>query len=251
MLKELMKYGVRIIPGLPALYIPAEDMIVLADLHLGFESEASKSGIHVPRLQLKKSIELIMKLTENVSCRKLLINGDLKHTFEKLTIQEREEVSIFLSKAKDYFTDIILVRGNHDNYVSIVTERFDVDLREQYATGNVLFVHGHKNINDYSRYKVIVIGHEHPALKISDELGAFMKLPCFLATPGKHGEIILVLPAAGYYQTGNEVTLEPSNYLSPIMQSEGLIEEAVPILFSEGLELLEFPALKYLKSRVV
>ena len=242
-----MLYGAnRIVPGKPALYNKQAKAIVIADLHLGFESEAVKEGLYLPRLQLRKAKELVEKLSREVGAPLLVINGDLKHTFEKLTMQEREELSKFLAHAREYFSDIVLVRGNHDTFVTIITDRFDVDVVESFRLDSeTMLVHGHRKYHrDLDRdIKYVVIGHEHPAVKISDELGSVAKYPCFLQMPLKDGRTLIVLPAAGYYQTGNPVTLDSSQYLSPIVRELGVVPEAVPIVFAPEGRSFEFPPL--------
>lgn len=234
-------------PGYPALYVKSSKTLVLSDFHLGFESAATRENIYLPRVQLKKAIEIIADLTKLVEADRLVINGDLKHVFEKLTAQEREESTKFLSVAKDYFKEILLVRGNHDNYISVVTSRFDVPLVEMAELNSeTVAIHGHEYDEKRLSYKYIVIGHEHPSLRIPDELGGVLRYPCFLLTPLKNGSVVIVLPAAGHYQTGNPVTLDRGQYLSPVMREHGIIEEAVPFVVDYGRITLEFPRLSKL-----
>ena len=247
--KKMEYYGLKIVPGYPAAYYKHKRALVIADLHLGFETEAQREGIYLPRLQLKKALELIRRLSARLDVHVLVINGDIKQTFEKLTLQEREEVAKFLAEAKDRVHEIVLVRGNHDNYVSIITSRFDVPIVERYELSNdILLIHGHRVESKDLRYRLLVVGHEHPAFKLFDELGSVAKLPCFLHTPLVNGNSCLVLPAAGYYQTGNPVTLNRMEYLSPLLKNYSVIEEATPIVFELEKEVIEFPPLKALES---
>uniref|UniRef100_A0A7J3ZJF6 Metallophosphoesterase n=1 Tax=Fervidicoccus fontis TaxID=683846 RepID=A0A7J3ZJF6_9CREN len=242
-------YGLKIVPGYPAAYHKSKRTLMVADLHLGFETEAQKEGIYLPRLQLKRALELIEKLSALLDVYVLIVNGDLKQSFEKLTLQEREEVARFLAEAKDRIPRVVLVRGNHDNYVSIITSRFDVPIVEKYElSSDILLVHGHKIESKDLSYKLLVIGHEHPAFKLFDELGSIAKLPCFLHVPLVNGNSCFVLPAAGYYQTGNPITLNRMEYLSPVLRDYSIIEEAVPIVFEHEKETIEFPPLKALDA---
>lgn len=233
--------------GYPALYVKGLKTVVISDLHLGFESAVSSEGIYLPRVQLKKAIDLITNLSKITEAEILVINGDLKHVFEKLTVQEREESTKFLSVAKDFFKEIILVRGNHDNYISVVTDRFDIPIVEKLELNQeTVALHGHFYNEEILRYKYIVIGHEHPSLRVPDELGGVLRFPCFLLTPLRNGSTVIVLPAAGHYQTGNPVTLDENQYLSPIMREQGVIGESVPYVIDYGKLTLEFPRLSKL-----
>jgi len=236
--------NLALLPGLPAVYAKAKKAVVISDLHLGFETAAVREGIYVPKVQLKRALELLKILASRSAAETLVINGDLKHVFEKLTVQEREEATKFLSAAKDYFSEIVLVEGNHDNYISVVASRFDVPIVDRLELApDAIAVHGHKYDEKVLDYKYILIGHEHPSLKIPDELGGVLRLPSFLLVPLKNGSLAVVLPASGHYQTGNPATLDPGQYLSPLVRDLGLIGEAVPYVVDYGRATLEFPKL--------
>lgn len=237
---------IRLIPGTPAILHRDSRAAIIADLHLGFEGEMAQAGIYLPRVQLAKAISLIEFLS-SIGNKKLIIDGDIKNSFSKLTLQEREEIIKFLGRAKDLFDEVILVRGNHDNYVSIITDKMDVKLVPNLKLSDKVFIlHGHRESMEALRYEIIIIGHEHPSLTIRDEIGSVIKLPCFLRVPlkGKRKREVLVLPAAGYYQSGNPISLSPEAYLSPLIKLYGDIRNSVPIVVdTEGKDLIEFPPL--------
>ncbi|MGC8679586.1 MAG: metallophosphoesterase [Fervidicoccaceae archaeon] len=244
---------IDLIPGMPAVIHRASNVAIIADLHLGFEEEMAKAGIYLPRLQLSRALSLIEYL-KSIGVKKLIIDGDIKNSFNKLTVQEREEIIKFLGKAKDLFDEVVLVRGNHDNYVSIITDKMDVKLVPNLRLSEKVFVlHGHRESSEALKHELIIIGHEHPSLSIRDEIGSIFKLPCFLRVPlkGSRKREILVLPAAGYYQSGNSISLDPTNYLSPLIKNHGNIMRAVPIVIDmEGKDLLEFPPLGAMEELV-
>jgi putative SbcD/Mre11-related phosphoesterase len=235
-----------IVPGYPAITSRDKKTVVIADLHLGYEEAMAREGVYLPYIQLTKAIKLIQDLQRITGASTLVINGDIKNSFDKLTSQERIEIIKFFAKGKELYENIILVRGNHDNYVPIITSRMDIELVEKYRlTNETLVIHGHKIPEDFNEYKLVVIGHEHPSFTLKDELGSITKVPCFLKVPTTIGNTVLVMPAAGYYQTGNPISLDRNNYLSPILRKYGVIEEAVPIIVDiEGGTLFEFPPLK-------
>jgi len=98
--------GIRAVPGTPVLYISEFNAIVFSDLHLGFEEALARGldyssggrkasytlGMFVPRIQLKRAIEMLERVFSVVKPRIVVINGDLKHAFDRLLKQEREEV---------------------------------------------------------------------------------------------------------------------------------------------------------------
>lgn len=241
-----------LLPGIPAVLHKNTATAIIADLHLGFEDEMAEVGVYLPRRQLTKAIALIEEL-RNLGAKRLVINGDIKNSFNKLTFQEREEIIKFFGKAKDMYDDVVLVRGNHDNYVSIITEKMDVRLVPHLKLSEHTFIiHGHRESEEALRHKIIIIGHEHPSFNIRDEIGSVLKMPCFLRVPLKsRKKEILVLPAAGFYQSGNPISLSSEGYLSPLIRKYGDINMAVPIVIdAESRDLIEFPPLGAMEGLV-
>lgn len=244
--------GIYMVPGSPFLYIEALRMLVLADLHLGFEEAVARGldymqqrssyavGMFIPRIQLHK-IKEYLDLAFNVAhdIRKVLINGDLKHAFDRLLRQERKEIKDLL----DYLLrrgveETIIVRGNHDNYLPFVLKDYGIEpVREYFIEINdkkILFTHGHYEL-DISGYDLIIIGHEHPSLKCF----ATYRFPAFLKIPTKTGNYIIVLPASSPYHPGTTVSLYLENYLSPLLKKYAIIGEARPIIWIELGETID------------
>ncbi len=227
--------NIYIVGSKPALYIKSSDAIVIADVHLGYEEAMASQGVFIPKTQLRRGLKALKEFRKLVEARRLIINGDLKHSFNKLLRQERVEVEQFIAEASSLgFKEIVLVRGNHDNYVSPLLRRLGVSIVEDYMDlgEGVVLTHGHLDVMPEG--DIVVIGHEHPAVQINMG-GSKVKFPALLLMPTVKGGLIVVMPAFGSYQTGNIVTLDRNNYLSPLVKSQGVIEDTVPVIIDEGL----------------
>ncbi len=237
--------GIEIVYGEPALYLRDFDALVIADLHLGFEEVSAEHGLFLPRVQLKKLIKKVEKLLNLSGASKVIINGDVKHCFSKLTYQERSEVSEFIKFLRDKGLEVYITRGNHDNYISLILSKYDIPLYEYMLINDILLIHGHEYYPmATSHVKIIIIGHEHPSISIRDELGHVTKLSCFLKVPLKTGQELVIIPALSIYALGTRVTIMRENYLSPIVRDLGILEEAIPYVISEEGVALELPPLK-------
>ncbi len=226
--------GVQLEQGLPAVYIPRANAVVIADVHLGYEEEMASTGVFLPRVQLRKALSIIESLAVRHPGARLVVAGDLKQSFSRLLRQERLEVPRFIKAALDAgFREVVVVRGNHDNFVSHIVKSAGGEFVEDYLDlgGGIVVAHGHKKID--ADFQVLVMGHEHPAIQVS-MAGGRAKFPVFLAVPLERGSIALVLPPTGAYQVGNVVSTIRENYLSPIIKEEGLVEEAIPIIVDDG-----------------
>ncbi|MEM2202742.1 MAG: metallophosphoesterase [Sulfolobales archaeon] len=231
----------------------------MADTHLGFEEAMGEAGLYLPRGQLKQLLQDLETAFSMLDIGLIIIAGDLKHRFEKLGAQERREIEEVLSFLKKKNSEVIFVRGNHDNYASIVTSKYGVEPKPYYKAGSFLIIHGHQGLENVvgedvvKDTEVIIYGHEHPSISIRDRLGKIAKFPCFIEMPLNVGDKVikgLIMPASGSYQAGSPVTTIRGNYLSPITRAYGDIENAKPYILARGDGIFELPALGYIQDLI-
>jgi len=48
---------IEIVESFPAVYIKRLNLLVITDLHLGYETAAAEEGMFIPKIQYKKTIE--------------------------------------------------------------------------------------------------------------------------------------------------------------------------------------------------
>lgn len=251
--------GLELVVDTPFAYLRGWRALIIADAHLGFEEAMGEAGLYLPRGQLKQLIQDLETAFSMLDIGQVIIAGDLKHRFEKLGLQEKREIEEILSFLRKKSTDVIFVRGNHDNYASIVTSKFGVEPKPYYKIGGFLVIHGHQGLGEVisedamKNTEVIIYGHEHPSISIRDRLGKIAKFPCFLEVPLNVGGAVikgLVMPASGSYQAGSPVTTIRGNYLSPITRAHGDIENAKPYILARGDGIFELPALGYIQDLI-
>ncbi len=251
--------GVELVVDTPYIYLRRYRALVIADAHLGFEEAMAEAGLFLPRGQLKQLIQDIEFAFNSLNIGMVIIAGDLKHRFDRLGFQERREIEEVMNLFKKKGVEVVFVRGNHDNYASIVTSRYGVNPIPHYKLEEILVIHGHQSFEEaggedlLKGVELVIYGHEHPSISISDRLGKVAKFPCFLEIPLKIGERIikgLVAPAAGSYQAGSPITTIRSNYLSPITKNNGDIENIKPYILSRGEGIFELPTLGYMQDLI-
>src|SRR5947199_6783488 len=163
-----------------ALLLRDERALVISDLHLGFEGALAEQGVSIPRFQRRVILERLGKMLDRGKAEKVIIAGDFKHEFSKNLIDEWVEVKQVLRFLKDRVTPV-LVRGNHDNYLATILGDLNLPLHARADVGGYTIVHGHEEV---STLHPIVMGHEHPAVQLKDELAAVVSLPAILAHDG-------------------------------------------------------------------
>lgn len=242
----------EIVGNSPAVYIDQIDSLVISDLHLGMESLMAESGTLMPKFQLKEMKAELEKLVNNAHPERLIVCGDIKHEFSGATRDERKEVEALIDFLSDHLKQIILVKGNHDNYLIYAVDKYDnVLLEEQFIIDNYCFMHGDKVDKDIDKKGVdyLIIGHEHPALTLKDKIGVREKLPCFLYGRMKNNIKIVVMPAFSRFASGSHVNrINKKELLSPILKEQVNINELAAIGVDREAGLFEFPDIGKLKK---
>ncbi|MFB6193033.1 MAG: metallophosphoesterase [Candidatus Nanohaloarchaea archaeon] len=209
--------GFQTVDSKPGLYHPGLDSLIISDIHLGLESSMTSRGSYVPRFQLEEIKEDIREMKDETCAERILVNGDLKNEFTT-SYSEKKEISDLLEFLKEEFEDVILVKGNHDTMIEETVEEQGLRLLDSYREDGVLFAHGHEEIEE--EFETVVIGHEHPALALEDEIGTREKVNCFLYGETEKGKSIVVLPAFSKISNGTNVNEVPSReLLSPVLRN--------------------------------
>lgn len=205
---ELMP-GIRITSH-RCLWMPEDAAVVVADLHIGYESALEYDGIHIPRIQTAAVEEMLNRIVDLYDPDRLVVAGDIKHEFSRNLGQEFKDVRSVLNGLSDR-TEVVLVKGNHDNYLENIVSRIEMPVVDSLLQGGVTIVHGHFDCAQ----RPLVMGHEHPSIKLVDRVGAYLKLPCFVHFK-KEG--IIALPAFSPLASGTDLTASSTDRLSPILR---------------------------------
>lgn len=215
----MLTKDVQLLDGLPIAYIKSLDAIVAADLHLGYEGVMARKGALLPKLNLNKIMEMVGRALEITKAKRLIVDGDIKNEFSTVDQEEFNELYDFIQFAKSKTFELILIKGNHDNFVERYKEPFKLVVHRQEAKmERYLFFHGEELPNNISGVKMLIMGHEHPAIGVYNAVGTKEKLGCFLYGSYKRVSL-LVLPAANYYAAGTDINLQPkSHLLSPVFK---------------------------------
>lgn len=216
----MLTEDVELIDGKPLAYIKSIDSIIASDLHLGYEGVAARSGVFMPNVNLKRIISTLSDAIASTGAARIIITGDIKNEFSNVEDPEFNELYDFVRFARDNKISLTLIKGNHDNFVERYKVPFKLPiLREMAQIGGFVFVHGDKKIESVpENTTMLIMGHEHPSIGVTNSIGKRERLRCFLF--GKYGDTpLLVLPAMNYFARGTEINATPkSALLSPILK---------------------------------
>ncbi len=240
-----------------SVFFPQEKILVIADLHLGYEQGLQEQGVFIPRTQYKSVIEDLERIFEEISVgnkktrdarggkfsggniinkqtkthnqtaldlvvnnknnnkkcsvKEIIILGDLKHEFSGNLSQEWREVLDLLAFLKEKCEKIIIIRGNHDNYLVNVIKNKGIGLKDYLIINDKAFIHGNKIYPEIldKKIKIIFLGHMHPAISIRKHAKE-EKYKCFLVGKFK-GKEIVILPSFFPLVEGQDLSIEDTN----------------------------------------
>ena len=199
------------------LYLVDHATLVFGDLHLGFESSLHGKGVLVPRFLFEEAKARIERILDAAPGRveQVVLNGDLKHEFGRITDQEWREVLQLFDLFQSRGIKVFIVKGNHDVAVTQLAGKREVQVVDELRMGKVLIAHGDE-IPSLDSCDTIIIGHEHPAITLRDG-PRHERFKCFLRGTFK-GRTLIVMPSFLSASQGTDV-LEQDR-LSPFLQGD-------------------------------
>ena len=196
-----------------ALFLEKEKILIISDLHLGYEDSLKKQRVLLPRIEYRTIIKRLNYIFSKVEIKEVVINGDLKHEFGTINKQEWKETLNILDFIKEKKAKITVIKGNHDTILGPITKKKNIKEVKEYKINNFLIIHGDYIPKTIS--KTIIIGHEHPAITLRDKAKS-EKFKCFLKGKYKKSTLI-VQPSFNSITEGSDILKQKT--LSPFLKN--------------------------------
>ena len=181
-----------------ALFFPEKGILVVGDLHLGYDYMLRQSGVLIPERQLKEIINDFGVIFKQIKLRKQKISkivflGDITHAFG-FEFQERDEFLEILDFLKKHVSEenIILIKGNHDTM-----DYAHGKMKNYHIEDDLAFLHGHQTFPKVfdKHVRTIVSGHLHPSVILQEKPGIKREAyKCFLEGHYK-GKTFIIIPS--------------------------------------------------------
>jgi putative SbcD/Mre11-related phosphoesterase len=178
------------------LFWKEKKILVVGDLHLGWEEVLMERGWNFPKTQMEETLGLFEKIFKKTGkLKKIILLGDVKHYFAGILKSEFDDFYNLVNLFKKNLLKngkVIITKGNHDNILEPILKNYDfIKLVDFFIEGDVLFFHGHmkqfnqvvldKTYKKYKKINLVIIGHFHPAVVISEKGSVKSeKYKCFL-----------------------------------------------------------------------
>jgi uncharacterized protein len=188
-------------------------VLVIGDMHLGIGGRFRVEGVRIGKGVLDENIKYLKEvIIKTGKLDKIVILGDLKTSFEGVEIEERAEICNLLEFLGKKCEQIIIIKGNHDNYLFNLIRNFkNVRLLDYFLWEEYAFLHGDKDFLEiYDKNTTYwVVGHAHPAIRISDG-NKIEKYKCFLK--GKYGKKnVIIVPSFSEASIGQDIIYGKTN----------------------------------------
>jgi putative SbcD/Mre11-related phosphoesterase len=166
---------VKPVANQPALLLERrnERILVISDLHLGWEVTLAHQGIHVPS-QVPRLLEKLRKILDETHPKLLILLGDVKHAVSKVELEEWKYVPEFFDRLVEIIPNVEVVPGNHDGNLEPLTPP---SVKIKKSNGIVVWdsiglFHGHAwPAPPLLACRYLVMGHLHPVVAFKDPLG--------------------------------------------------------------------------------
>ncbi|MFB6183247.1 MAG: metallophosphoesterase [Haloarculaceae archaeon] len=230
-----MAADVEPLPDRPAAVatLDGERTLLVADYHAGLEERLRREGVELDGRGEQRRRRLLALLDE-ARAERLAILGDLGHAIGDPGRDERAELTA-LFEAIPADVAVTVVAGNHDGDLAALLDDLDREVRATTAhgirLGDVGLVHGHTWPSPHVlEADVVCMGHEHPVVRIEDEVGGVRKERVWLRGrlhPDPFVEYhdrdlaidgdLVVFPAFNDLSGGTWINVEGQSFLSPFL----------------------------------
>ncbi len=183
-----------------------ERVVVLGDLHIGWEVTLSQQGIHIPS-QTGKMLQRLKAIIEKEHPSRIIMLGDVKHSVTGAELEEWRDVPDFFEALLKLVPAVQVILGNHDGNLEPLTPS-KVEILP--STGLALWnrfglLHGHAWPSpEILGCETLILGHLHPAVTLRDALGYRLTKPAWVTAPCDPKKLVRgTLKAAGIQPKGN------------------------------------------------
>jgi uncharacterized protein len=200
-----------------ALWLEEWHTLAVADLHLGYAWAHRAEGQLLPVDTREDSTERLLKLLERYPAQEVVLLGDIVHRAVDVPALHTELLWLALTVGER--ARLRLIGGNHDRELAatLATAGIVLEVDASAAAGPHLLLHGDERDEALAESRLqkcaaaggrVILGHEHPAIGLSDGVASHVKCPCFVA-----GANFLILPAFSRWAAGGDIRSD--RFMSP------------------------------------
>lgn len=143
--------------GARAMYWPARQALLIADLHLGKADVFRRSGIALPAGGTRTDLQRLQSLLDTYTCRELWILGDILHGPAHRAAWYQQWLAW---RERNAWLDVHVLRGNHDR--QLPHAQLQVQIHDEVRLQPFLL--HHEPMPDAELH--VIAGHLHPQVAL-------------------------------------------------------------------------------------
>jgi DNA ligase-associated metallophosphoesterase len=178
-----------------ALWLPVEQVLAVADLHLGKALTFQEYGLAVPHGSTGDDLARLARLIEDYQPKALCFLGDFFHAKAAQDDAVRESLQAWRSQFANL--PMLLIRGNHDRHAGDPHESLQIEcVDEPHEAHGIKWRHHPLSQEQKADAEEVpsVAGHLHPAYRMRLKGGVLMRPPVFVVSSHQ-----IILPAFGSF----------------------------------------------------
>ncbi len=184
----------------------SERVVLVGDLHIGWEVTLAQQGIHIPS-QTGKMLQRLRAIIEKEHPSRLILLGDVKHSVTGAELEEWRDVPDFFEALLKLVPSVQVILGNHDGNLEPLTPSKVEMLPSSGAAlwGRFGLLHGHAwPTPEILGCETLILGHLHPAVTLRDALGYRLTKPAWVTASCDSKKLLRgTLKAAGVQPKGD------------------------------------------------
>ncbi len=188
-----------------AVYWPEQEVLMVADVHLGKISHFRKHGSAVPLQAASQNFIRLDELRREFDPEHIVFMGDLFHS--SLNI----EWNMFEEWIENIDNRVHLVAGNHDIISPLKYEALDIQIYSEVKVDGFHLSHHPEKQEDLFN----ICGHIHPGYKMRGEGRQLLNLSCFYRSSNQ-----LILPAFGEFTGSSSLSIGREDQVFVIGEDE-------------------------------
>ncbi|MBL0939374.1 MAG: ligase-associated DNA damage response endonuclease PdeM [Gemmatimonadaceae bacterium] len=193
-----------------ALWLPAHDVLLVADLHWGKAAALRAAHVPVPNGTTASDLARLSIALSATGARHLVVLGDLLHA--RTGRHDDTFATIAAWRAQHMHTHITLVRGNHDLHAGDPPESLGI-LCSNAPWRLGPFIGVHEPVANETGY--VLGGHLHPSVTVRGRGRLSARLPTYV-----FGAKLGILPAFSSFTGGGMYERQPRDRLYAIAGDE-------------------------------
>jgi uncharacterized protein len=157
-----------------AIHWPAQQMLLIADIHFGKSASFRALGVPVPRGTTSDNLAQLSALLEATQAQHIVFLGDFLHSKQAKAASTLGALARW--RTQHAAIALTLVRGNHDARAGDPPEHLNIRIvDEPFIVGPFALCHHPQPVDGH----YALAGHWHPCVSLAGRARERLRLPCF------------------------------------------------------------------------